>query len=163
MTPHSVPVSAEELLRHRAWVRALARTLARDDASVDDLEQDVWVAALERPPQHSEAATTWLTRVVRSRAVDMFRSHARRGAREEAAARPEAVPSAAETLALLTRRTGDSYRDLPPASLAVARRVIEGHKDAERLLALLEGKASRDAASLARIFGEELPSGLVIE
>lgn len=73
------------------------------------------------------------------------------------------VARAAETLALIARRTGDAYRDLPPASVAVARRVIEGHKDASRLTALLEGKESRDAASLARIFGEELPSGIVIE
>jgi molecular chaperone DnaK (HSP70) len=73
------------------------------------------------------------------------------------------IPQAAETTALLARRTGDAYRDLPPASVAVARRAIESHKDSERLLALLEGKASRDAASLARIFGEELPSGLVVE
>ncbi len=73
------------------------------------------------------------------------------------------APHAAETMALLARRTGDSYRDLPPASAAVARRAIEGHKDAERLLAILEGKAARDSETLSRIFGEELPSGLVLQ
>jgi hypothetical protein len=40
--------------------------------------------------------------------------------------------------------------------------VIEQHKDAEKLLAILEGKAGRDAESLSRIFGEELPSGLQV-
>ena len=72
------------------------------------------------------------------------------------------TPVAAETLASMARRTGDSYRDLPPAAVAVARRVIEQHKDAERLLEMLEGKAGRDSASLSRIFGEELPSGLLL-
>jgi hypothetical protein len=72
------------------------------------------------------------------------------------------VPQAAETVALLARRTGDAYRDLPPATVAIARRAVEAHKDAERLVVLLEGKGGRDAESLSRIFGEELPSGLVL-
>ena len=72
------------------------------------------------------------------------------------------LPIAAETLALLTRRTGDAYRDVPAAAIVVARRNIEGHKDAARLLPLLEGKGARDSESLSRIFGEELPSGLQI-
>ncbi|MFN7923621.1 MAG: Hsp70 family protein [Bryobacteraceae bacterium] len=72
------------------------------------------------------------------------------------------VPIAAEALASMARRTGDAYRDLPPASVAIARKVIEQHKDAERLTALLEGRAARDTESLSRIFGEELPSGLVV-
>ncbi|MBM3734987.1 MAG: molecular chaperone DnaK [Acidobacteria bacterium] len=73
------------------------------------------------------------------------------------------VLPAAETLAALARRTGDAYRDLPPASIGVARRVIEQHKDAARLLPVLEGASTRDSETLSRIFGEELPSGLVIE
>jgi molecular chaperone DnaK (HSP70) len=72
------------------------------------------------------------------------------------------TPIAAEALASMARRTGDAYRDLPLATVAVARRVIEQHKDAEKLLAILEGKAGRDAESLSRIFGEELPSGLQV-
>jgi hypothetical protein len=72
------------------------------------------------------------------------------------------IPQAAETVALLARRTGDAYRDLPPATVAIARRAVEAHKDADRLVLLLEGKGGRDAESLNRIFGEELPSGLVL-
>jgi molecular chaperone DnaK (HSP70) len=72
------------------------------------------------------------------------------------------TPAAAEALASMSRRTGDSYRDLPPATVAVARRVIEQHKEAPKLLAILEGKAGRDTESLSRIFGEELPSGLQV-
>jgi molecular chaperone DnaK (HSP70) len=72
------------------------------------------------------------------------------------------TPIAAEALAIMARRTGDTYRDLPPAAVAVARRNIEQHKDAAKLVALLEGRAGRDAESLSRIFGEELPSGLQV-
>lgn len=97
MPPPAVPT--EELLRHRAWVRSLARSLVADPSTVDDLEQEAWLAALERPPRHADAATTWLGRVVRSRATDLFRSRSRRGRREAAAARREATPSAAETVA----------------------------------------------------------------
>jgi molecular chaperone DnaK (HSP70) len=72
------------------------------------------------------------------------------------------IPSAAEAVATIARRTGDAYRDLPTPAIAVARRLVEAHKDAERLLGILEGRGPRDAESLARMFGEELPSGLVL-
>jgi hypothetical protein len=70
------------------------------------------------------------------------------------------LPNAAETIATLARRTGDAYRDLPPSTFAIALRAIRAHKDADRLEAILEGRAARDSESLSRIFGEELPSGL---
>jgi molecular chaperone DnaK (HSP70) len=73
------------------------------------------------------------------------------------------LPEAAECAASMARRTGDTYRDLAAASMAIARRLVESHKDAGRLLALLEGRAGRDAEVLSRIFGEELPSGLVMQ
>ena len=72
------------------------------------------------------------------------------------------VPEAGEAIASIARRTGDSARDVAPAVLELGRRVLEKHKDAERLIALLEGRAGRDTESLSRIFGEELPSGLVV-
>lgn len=72
------------------------------------------------------------------------------------------VPSAAEAIASMARMTGDAYRDLPAATMVMARRNIEEHKDAAKLLAILEGRGARDAEALSRIFGEELPSGLVI-
>ncbi|MEZ5354679.1 MAG: Hsp70 family protein [Bryobacteraceae bacterium] len=72
------------------------------------------------------------------------------------------LPAAAEAVAAMARRTGDAYRDLPPPTFAIAHRLIEQHKDAQRLLAVLEGRGPRDAESLSRMFGEELPSGLVL-
>ena len=72
------------------------------------------------------------------------------------------VPGAAEALALMARQTGDQSRDLPAHVLAQVRRRLEGDRDAGRLLPIFEGEREPDAGSLSRIFGEELPSGLVI-
>ncbi|MGH9611682.1 MAG: molecular chaperone DnaK, partial [Bryobacteraceae bacterium] len=63
------------------------------------------------------------------------------------------IPKSQDALIAIARRTGDTTRDLSPATLALVRRAIP-----EDLLPVLEGEEREDAA---RIFGEELPSGLV--
>ncbi|MCS7025291.1 MAG: hsp70 family protein [Bryobacteraceae bacterium] len=69
------------------------------------------------------------------------------------------VKNTADTIAILASRTGDAARDLPETTLVLARRAIgENHA----ALAVLEGEAERDIAALGKLFGEELPSGLVI-
>lgn len=65
-----------------------------------------------------------------------------------------------ECIARLGQATGDATRDLPPASLEMVRRTLAGSVE---LLALFEGEAQSDLDSMARVFGEELPSGLVLE
>ena len=47
-TAHEIPM--QHLLQHRAWVRRLARHLVVDEARADDLEQQTWLAALQKPP-----------------------------------------------------------------------------------------------------------------
>lgn len=69
-----------------------------------------------------------------------------------------AVPGAEEAIASLAQHTGDSTRDLPGAALNLARRALANRPD---LLPVLEGEAERDLGSLGRVFGEELPAGLV--
>jgi molecular chaperone DnaK (HSP70) len=62
---------------------------------------------------------------------------------------------AADALVSLARVTGDTARDLPPATVQVVRRILgdAAHRlDAE----------DQDLAALGRVFGEELPSGLVM-
>ncbi len=71
------------------------------------------------------------------------------------------IPQAAETLAMLAQRTGDLARDLPSSTVEVVRSAIAARTDAAKLLPLLEGKAERDLHALGRIYGEDLPSGLV--
>jgi RNA polymerase sigma-70 factor (ECF subfamily) len=87
------------LLAHREWVRRLARSLVRDDASADDIEQRTWVAAMRSPPATEASARPWLARVVRRLALDSFRAQGRRDRHESAAARGESVRSAADVVA----------------------------------------------------------------
>jgi RNA polymerase sigma factor (sigma-70 family) len=95
----AAPPPLDVLLARREWVRRFARTLARDDASADDLAQDAWVTAVERPPSSVEAPTGWLRRVLTRRAIDASRERERRQRREIGASRPEATQSAADVVA----------------------------------------------------------------
>ncbi len=71
------------------------------------------------------------------------------------------VPKAADALVTIARRTGDPTRDLSPVLFEQVRRAVSEKPDAERLLAVLEGEEEHDSGALDRMFGEELPSGLV--
>jgi molecular chaperone DnaK (HSP70) len=71
------------------------------------------------------------------------------------------VARAADALAAIARRTGDPARDLSPVVAGQVRRAVSGKPDAARLLAVLEGEEELDSGTLDRMFGEELPSGLV--
>src|SRR5262245_9329999 len=99
MSTSPAPVPLETLLSHRPWVRRLARALVAGAASADDLEQQAWLAAVRRPPQHEETARAWLGRVVRNLAFDARRARLRRDAHETRAARPEATDSTAHVVA----------------------------------------------------------------
>ncbi|MBK7878804.1 MAG: sigma-70 family RNA polymerase sigma factor [Planctomycetes bacterium] len=91
-----VPSSIDSLLAHADWVRALARHLVRDPDTASEVEQEVWRAALERPPQHDANPRGWLATVARNAARALKRSEKRRTHREAAVARGEALPSSAE-------------------------------------------------------------------
>jgi molecular chaperone DnaK (HSP70) len=71
------------------------------------------------------------------------------------------VATAGEALASMARATQDPTRDLSPATRDTVRRKLEKLPQGERLLAVFEGEEEDDRA-LGRIFGEELPSGLVL-
>ncbi|MGE5568158.1 MAG: Hsp70 family protein [Rhodospirillales bacterium] len=68
---------------------------------------------------------------------------------------------AADALVTIARRTGDPTRDLSPILFEQVRRAVADKPDAGRLLAVLEGESELDSGTLDRMFGEELPSGLV--
>ena len=68
------------------------------------------------------------------------------------------VNAAGEALASMARRTGDATRDVGPALFEKVRARL----DSEKLAAILEGQEARDERSMGRIFGEALPSGLVL-
>ncbi len=68
------------------------------------------------------------------------------------------APHASDTLATLARQTGDPTRDVPPAIRAGVRAKLTNDKQ----LAILEGEDQRSDLAMGRIFGEALPSGLVL-
>ena len=68
------------------------------------------------------------------------------------------APKADDALVSLARRTGDPVRDVSATTFAAVRARLT---DAS-LIAQLEGEAERDDRALGRIFGEDLPSGLVL-
>jgi hypothetical protein len=63
------------------------------------------------------------------------------------------VPKATDAIAAIARVTGDSTRDLPPHTLETVRRAFPDLN--------LEAEPTGDLAAMGKIFGEELPSGLV--
>jgi molecular chaperone DnaK (HSP70) len=69
--------------------------------------------------------------------------------------------NANDALAAIGRRTDDPTRDLPIATRDAIRTKLQTSPHAERLLTFFEGQEEDDSA-LGRIFGEELPSGLVL-
>lgn len=64
------------------------------------------------------------------------------------------VPKSPDAAVAIARRTGDSTRDLNPATIDMVRARIP-----EALVPALEGEVEED---LGKVFGEELPSGLVV-
>jgi RNA polymerase sigma factor (sigma-70 family) len=90
-----------ELERHRAFLQRLARALVRGEAAAEDLVQEAFARALERPPVAGRALRPWLGRVLRHLASNRARGAARTRAREQLVARGEAVPPPDEALASL--------------------------------------------------------------
>ena len=71
------------------------------------------------------------------------------------------TPAVLDAVVQMGRQTGDTARDLPPATLEMIRRAFEGNARGAELLHQLAG-VSDDLASSSRMFGEELPAGLVL-
>jgi molecular chaperone DnaK (HSP70) len=71
------------------------------------------------------------------------------------------VQTAGDALAAMARQTGDPTRDLPAATRDAVRARLAALPHADRLLAVFDGE-EEDERALGRIFGEELPSGLVL-
>ena len=63
------------------------------------------------------------------------------------------IPKASDAIASLARVTGDATRDLPASTLSVVRRTLPGLD--------LDREPQDHLAAMGRIFGEDLPSGLV--
>jgi hypothetical protein len=67
------------------------------------------------------------------------------------------VPNASETLVRLAQKTGNVTLDVNAQTTGLVRNLAGGD---EEMLALLDGETKGD---FDRVFGEELPAGLVLE
>lgn len=90
-----------ELTRQRDFLCRLARELLGDAARSEDIVQDAFVLALERPPREERALSTWLAQVVRRLSLNELRRSERSARYERAAARRESQDSHAEAAANL--------------------------------------------------------------
>lgn len=112
------PIDPSLLLGQRAWLRALALDLVGDPHEADDVVQDTWLAALERPPRARDevGVRAWLGAVARNLVHARRRSAGRRVARERRSAREERTASTAEALerAALQRELVTAVMDLEP-------------------------------------------------
>ncbi len=129
-------IDSASLLKHRAFVRAVARRLLSDPNLVDDVEQQTWMAALEKPPRDRQALGAWLGQVARRLSLRTLRDRARRRTRERRGPPPSRPPSPdelADTLAWQQRVVAEVlalspehravillrfYEDLPPRESA---------------------------------------------
>ena len=68
------------------------------------------------------------------------------------------APKADDVLVSLARKTGDPVRDVAASTSAS----VQARLTDPQLIAQLEGGEERDERALGRIFGEDLPSGLVL-
>ncbi|HEX6886436.1 MAG TPA: sigma-70 family RNA polymerase sigma factor, partial [Planctomycetota bacterium] len=162
---------------HSAALRRLARGLVFDEARAKDVVQEAWLAAVRRRPA-PEGLRAWLAEAVRRIARSTGRDELRRARREERAARPEALPSAAEASArieVLRRLLAaldaleEPYRtaivlryfdDLPPrriaARLGLPVNTVRTHvrRGLEKLRRALDGP---DGAGRTALLGALLP------
>lgn len=88
-----------QLLQHMDWIRALARQLVSDRQLADDVAQETWRQASERPPRDARNVRGWLAAVTRHVAINARRGESRRRVHEQRGARPESLPSSAELVA----------------------------------------------------------------
>ncbi len=128
-------LTAEALEAQTRSLRQLARGLVGDEHRVDDVVQEAWVTALQKPARRGFSLGSWLAGITRNHARDEMRSQRRRDARERLAARPEGVPvdDALDRL--------DTLRDL----LDHVRRLDEPHRSV-LLRRFVDGQSARRIA-----------------
>ncbi|MCP5024476.1 MAG: RNA polymerase sigma factor, partial [bacterium] len=92
-------ITPEALLAHSDWIRHLVAGLVRDPGRTDDVLQETWLIALQRPPQEEGNLRGWLASVARSVIQNFGRCEGRRQYREQAVARLEALPDTVDVIA----------------------------------------------------------------
>jgi len=83
----------ESLMAQSHWIRALAIRLVGNPSDADEVVQDVWLAAVRKPPT-AQNLRNWVRTVARRVTERRSRGDARRKTRERAFARCGTAPSA---------------------------------------------------------------------
>lgn len=114
-------VSAERRMEDLAWVRALARRLAADEHTAEDVAQDTLIAAWASERRGEIPGRAWWVGAVRNFLRHRRRSARHRSERERAAARAESLPPVDAALAELEahRRLMAAVAELDEALRAV--------------------------------------------
>jgi RNA polymerase sigma factor (sigma-70 family) len=97
------PADAHALLSELAWARRLALHLTRDEAQADDLAQEAFVVAHQKPPRPDQPLRPWLGRVVKNLFRMQLRGEGRRHRREQVDADLLSSETAATTEEILHR------------------------------------------------------------
>ena len=122
-------VNAEDLMRHGVFLRRLITSIVRDATDADDVLQDTWLVAMERPPLHQSNLGAWLAVVARRLALRRGRTRRRRSDRERAAAQPDLQPSTADVVATVEWHqavAASVMRLSEPVRSAIVQRFHEG-------------------------------------
>ena len=156
--------SAELLLDNVTWIRQLAGQLVSDENDRDDLVQETYVRALQRPPTEVGGFQHWIAKVMRNVARQGARGAGRRRAREERSAPDEELEPTSDVVQRVTMQPelvrdvleiDEPYRTalllryfegLPPREIAECLRVpiATVHSRQKRALAQLREKLDRD-------------------
>ncbi len=168
-----VRIDSAALLAEAGWLRSLAWHLVQDPEGADDLVQDTWRRALERPAVTRAAmvdpkgARFWLARVMRNLAKNRRRDSDVRAWHEKQASRSEAwTEDRSEDRVRLQRRLADAVLELPePNRSAIVLRYFDElstQEVAERLGVSHDAARQRISRGLAglrskldREYGEE--------
>ncbi len=156
----AVPTTSE-LLEHAAFARNLARGLVRDTARAEDVVQDVWHSALEKPPRHGVNLRAFVATLVRRTAERSRRAESRLAAREEDVARGN---HASSNVSRVSR--GEMHRKLIESVLELAEpyrsAILERFFDGETRRAGTETARTRVRRGLALLrerLEREVPGG----
>ena len=128
MTDPEPRLDLEPLLEHTSYLRRLARSLLKGAGGEDDVVQQAWVAALERPRGTIRSPRAWLAAAVRHLSWRRLRDESRRERREQATPLPDPVEPADAPAARVDalRRLLDAVDGLPdPYRDAVLRRYFD--------------------------------------
>ena len=157
-------VTTDELLEQMGWLRGLARRLARDASSADDLTQGTLALALEQRPTAGRPLRPWLANVIHSLARRARRGDLRRLDRERRGARTEVVPPESTLLEQLEeqrRLAGLVARLEEPYRTVILRRYFAGESAAQiarstgKPAASVRSQIARALARLRELHGRE--------